>query len=485
MGYSDDQNDVSFASEQSGASSKKKGFKKRIKSAFGAGKRRRKKRSSASGSVDSQSYNDGDSAYSAQSADPKEHLLNPDGTANTKAQQEWINGGASGLAEMAAIHNTNSNRNRTNSAGGRGRSLGKIPELPNEDEDGMNPIENANSRRRRTKKKNRGGDASVSSKDSRRSMGSFFVRKTRVPADPLSLVVLLVEPTSLRFELLSLDFDLKPSRKSRSNSSGSNSGGGKRKSGQLQLTVQDVLDQITPEALTDETLKKTVASKTCTGLIDRSGALFSGTASLEDACAKRPLRPFDTALLKQQQSKTNQVLLSVPTYGGEPHRDVLLGFFGSSSTQVGDNDVNVASSSSTKEQLASALELARPIFADSNVVGLMETNGFNLNGWKPEAHPSKPKLEKPLPPPDRKIAKTGTSVGKLFLGLLAVVLATVLAWSLVAGGLHLLPSIANDAKNAVPTAQPSSLFAGIEGYLIKSFHLGDDMSAVYAAGSKK
>lgn len=474
----DDQNnanDASLASETSGAS--KKSLKKRIKSAFGGKRRRRKKRNSASGSVDSQSY-DGDSAYSAQSADPKDALSNPDGTANTHAQQEWINGGASGLAEMAAIGNV-----RTNSAGGRGRSLGKIPELPNEDEDG-NPMETATARRRKHKKSSRAratADASVSSRDSRRSIGSFFVRKTRVPADPLSLVVLLVEPTSLRFELLSLDFDLKPSRKARNNN---RNGGGKdkRKSIYIHLTVQDILDQITPEALTDDTLKQKLTSTSCTGLIDRSGALHLGTASLEDACAKRPLRAFDTALLKQQQQQSNQVLLSIPTYAGEPHRDVLLGFFG---TPQGDEN-------ETKEAIARALELARPIFADANVVGLMETNGFNLKGWKKERNdddddktgPSK--LGKPIAAPERKRNQQGTSIAKVFLGFLAIFLATVLAWSLVAGGLHLLPPIANDYDNDTTTMNaPASVFKGIQGYLIKSFHMGDDMSAVLVGAQKK
>eukprot|EP00533_Pseudo-nitzschia_delicatissima_P004141 CAMPEP_0116106950 /NCGR_PEP_ID=MMETSP0327-20121206/15936_1 /TAXON_ID=44447 /ORGANISM="Pseudo-nitzschia delicatissima, Strain B596" /LENGTH=475 /DNA_ID=CAMNT_0003599651 /DNA_START=95 /DNA_END=1522 /DNA_ORIENTATION=- len=446
--------DASFVSEQSGATSdtkkkKKKGLKKLgsgLKNALG-GKRRksRKKRSSASGSVgsqsyDGQSYNDGDSAYSAQSQDLP--LLNADGSANTQAQQEWINGGGSGLAEMemAAIRGSAGSRHNHNSAGGRGRSLGKIPELPDEDEEGV-----VETRKRGTRRKVKSDAASVSSRDSRRS---FFGRKQKAKADPLSLVVLLVEPSSLRFELLSLDFDLKPSRRSRSRRMHA----GANADADLELTVRDVLDQITPEALTDSTLKKKAAGQ-CKGLIDRSGAVHFGPASLEAACAQRPLRALDTALLKQQQN----IKLGVPTYGGEPHRDVLLGFFGS---DVIANDEGVLSDE-TKEEVAIALELARPIFCDPGVVGLMEANGFDLKRWKSEPKP-KAKLGKPLPAKERAVAKKPSllPIGKLLLGLLAVVLATVLAWSLVAGGLHLLPSIADgDAATSPSTLEGHILWA--------------------------
>ena len=447
---SDHNMDASFVSEQSGGTSdtkkKKKGLKKLgsgLKNALGGKRRKSRKKRSSGSSVGSQSYDgqsydyDGDSAYSAQSQDLP--LLNADGSANTQAQQEWINGGASGLAEMAAIRGTH------NSAGGRGRSLGKIPELPDEDEEGVANVETT--RKRGTRRKVKSDASSVSSRDSRRS---FFGRKQKAKADPLSLVVLLVEPSSLRFELLSLDFDLKPSRKSRSRS--------KRLQAELELTVQDVLDQVTPEALTDATLKKKAAAGQCKGLIDRSGAVHFGPVSLEDACAQRPLRALDTALLKQQQN----VKLGIPTYGGEPHKDVLLGFFGSdniANANANANDEGVLSDG-TKEEVASALELARPIFSDPNVVGLMEANGFDLKGWKSEPKP-KAKLGKPLPAKERAVAKkTSLPFGKLLLGLLAVVLATVFAWSLVAAGLHLLPSIADGDATS-----PSTL----EGHILRAY----------------
>jgi len=68
--------------------------------------------------------------------------------------------------------------------------------------------------------------------------------------------------------------------------------------------------------------------------------------------------------------------LAIPTYDGEPHRDVLVAFFGGSSGST-------STSWYSNAEVTKAMELARPIFADPNLIGLMELNGYNLTGWKP------------------------------------------------------------------------------------------------------
>lgn len=185
------------------------------------------------------------------------------------------------------------------------------------------------------------------------------------------------------------------------------------------------------------------------GLIDRKGRVHLGSVSLEQACASRQLRAIDNDNNNNSIDNDNNnndgdktmpgSWLSVPTYGGEPHRDVLLGFFGSST----DNN-------NSEENIAKTLELARPIFADPNVIGLVENSGYDLIGWKPSqalepsstSSSSQTMLGKPIPPPPRKKkASSLVSATKTILGLLVFVLATVLAWSVVAGGLHLLPTI--------------------------------------------
>ena len=470
-------NDLDSVSEQSLNTverKKRNGLKKLgsgLKNAFGGKKRRRRKKGS-----DGQSYD----SYSVRSEDSS----SPKTTTRRSPQQEWVSGGANGLAEMAAISDS-----RTNRVGGRGLSLSKIAEEhPDEDEDDEDFRVGDGRRQKRSsprKGKSRASPGSVSSRDSKNKrsspMGSLFGRKQKqtVPSDPLSLVVLLVEPSSLRFELLSLDFDLsattttkKSSRRSRQKRGGSEDSNSDHSPQALHLTVRDVLDQITPEALTDETLKQRAAIPgSCTGLIDRTGTVHFGGASLEVACSKRPLRAFDAALLKQKQTDTNsdKVLLSVPTYSGEPHKDVLLGFFGNSHQT--DDVASGMVGEDTEEDVANTLELARPIFADPNVVGLMENNGYDLTGWKVVPKPQPTKLGKPLPPPPRHTSLQSRSpLIKLVLGLLAAILATILAWSLVAGGLHFLPSIADGPTSLEGTLDkdyddPTTL----EGYVVWAY----------------
>jgi hypothetical protein len=95
---------------------------------------------------------------------------------------------------------------------------------------------------------------------------------------PLALVLLLLDPHSLRFELLQLEF-----------------------SAPHRATVQDVLDQI-PTSVTEPTLRRVPF----VGLVDRAGRGYKGKAPLSVACQNRPPRRGQ----QQQQS---------------PHRDVLVG----------------------------------------------------------------------------------------------------------------------------------------------------------------
>lgn len=163
--------------------------------------------------------------------------------------------------------------------------------------------------------------------------------------------------------------------------------------------------------------------------------------------------------------------LAIPTYDGEPHRDVLVAYFGGSSGST---------SWYSNAEVTKAMELARPIFADPNVIGLMESNGYDLTGWKPApvskgsgksssqlssssplgaaSEANRALLDKPLPPPPRRKKTPWTkriAGSKTVLGLVAMLLATVVAWSLVAGALHLLPSIRSDDDDDEHGASPS------------------------------
>lgn len=515
----------------SGRRRKKKGMGRlgsSIRNVFGGGKKRRKRRKgsrnknksgdqqqqqqlrgggaysySDDGSYDSYSYSDSSAGYSELG-----HHTN----ATEAQQQEWVNGKGIGNGNhsrsrsRSAGNNDNYDEeddgfdvgdipderilaaipNRTNSAGGRGFSLSMIAENEEEDESGeFDPRGGRKNKRHggsRSGRNNRGGGSSVSSNgSSKRSFGwrsnnnngnSGKNKEPTQPADPLSLVVLLVEPSSLRFELLSLDFDLtqaattrgggKQRRRmsSRKQQRANNENGGPPK---LSLTVDDVLNQITPESLTEDRLKACASTPgSCKGLVDRNGTIHFGSASLEHACASRPLRTIDRGLSGGivGAEPRQQRPLAIPTYSGEPHRDVLVGFFQGSSS---------GSSWYSNAEVTKAMELARPIFADPNVIGLMESNGYDLTGWKPAPAPkgsvksssqlsssssfgaaseaNRALLDKPLRPPPRRKKTPWTeriAGSKTVLGLVAMLLATVVAWSLVAGVLHLLPSIRSD-----------------------------------------
>jgi hypothetical protein len=200
-------------------------------------------------------------------------------------------------------------------------------------------------------------------------------------------------------------------------------------------------------------------------LIDRTGTVHFGETSLETACAERPLREFDRQLLKNDDQRGSY--LSVPTYGGEPHRDVLLGFFGKAP------EAKASSASSANpwtEAVSKTLELARPIFADPNVIGLMESSGYNLVGWKPGSVAPEPAavLGKPPPPPVRsKQPSFVSSMKQPAMALIVLLLATFLAWSVVSTGLGLLPSIEDvvSPESGGETASPKTL----EGYVARGF----------------
>ena len=436
----------SWRSGRSGASSsssKKKGLKK-LGSIFGK-KRRLRGKDDGSSMGESSNYSNEDAEIDLR--DNFDPYARPDG--RIQGQQEWI-GGGDDLADFAGL---NTREQRMNSAGGRGKSLAKITEVDDEDYNSSTgefgrPLSRRTASKRRDSRSGSGKNnrykhhhqddsSSVTSNGSR----SFFGRKQKVPADPLSLVVLLVEPKSLRFELLSLDFDLTPKRSKRSRRDRNKSD--KNAIPELPLSVQDVLDQISPSALTDEELKK--ASGNCLGLIDRRGKIHFANTNLETACGARPQRACDEALAESRAGTGGSIHLAIPTYVGESHKDILLGFFASNSedksiSQHYDDDGSL--SDNTKENVAKQLELARPIFSDPNVIRLMEQSGYDLQGWKPVENTKKsapPTLGKPIPPPPRK-AKPSLLQNKALTGSVAIVLATILAWTVVAGGLRLLPS---------------------------------------------
>lgn len=508
----DASNDASFYSQDGSMTStqkkKKKGLKKlgsTIRFAFGGGgtKRRRNKKGGTDSLSEEGSSNSGSQPNGRKSGGDSSGFVRPDGSPNTVAQQEWIgNTGGNGLAEMAAIGD-----GRVNSVGGRGKSLTKITEEEHEDSTGDYMGDAAAFRRnssserglRRGVRPNKSAlspsNGSVSENGSVSSKGSRFGWRSKnsdpqPAADPLTLVVLVVDPQSLRFELLSLDFDLTvfksgKKKKKRKNLSENHSD---------QLTVQDVLDQIGPSALTDEKLRERVKKPgACKGLIDRKGQIHFGVASLERACACRPLRKVDEALQKQQQNNNGTVnkrgmgLLSVPTYGGEPHRDVLLGFFGEDSVDMDGSSI----SQETMAAVAESLELARPIFADPNVINLMEQSGYDLAGWKTSPISGKSgsrsvestKLGKPVVPSTgaRKNKRGMSSLKRTVLGLLALILATVLAWSVVAGGLRLLPDDAGSPKSDGdgPITLEGFLMHGYQ--LAKAWYYSDEGAAVALA----
>jgi hypothetical protein len=299
-------------------------------------------------------------------------------------------------------------------------------------------------------------------------------------ADPLSLVVLLVDPISLRFELLSLDFDLAshiiiPNNNNNNNqrrNNNNNKNNNNTTPPQLTLTVQDVLNQITSDSLTEETLKLNLNKSIPIGLIDRTEKIHYGTCSLDTACSSRPsqssLRTSShhnavTSSSTSASTTTSSASLCDLTYSGEPHRDVLLGYFISDDNEGEEDDVIEVSN----EKIQKAIKLSKPIFMDPKVIQLMKNNGYNLCGWNgtkiitsnnnnttnnttktasssssSSGSSSAIMLGKPLPAKKRskKYFSLDNIIVKMILGLIVIVLATIMAWSIVSGGLNVIPS---------------------------------------------
>ena len=425
-----------------------KKFGSSIKNVFGGKKRRRRKKSSR-----------GDSG-NADFVDDRSYVSYDDSEAGDSSVYSY---------QEAAHNEVSSASSKKRSGSTPSTSLAIINEgaIENDSE-----VFDASPRRRNRfrggRNGNSAGDASLtSSKGSRRSKKSSSASQQK-HADPLSLVVLLVDPSSLRFELLSLDFDLAASKTIKKRNGSSNS----IASPELALTVQDVLNQITPDALTEEKLKVS-ASKSggCRALIDRNGQIHFGTASLEKACAARPLRDNDV---------TRQKCL-FPTYTGQPHRDLLLGFF--AGVGVGNGKRKKAKSiAEIANDVTRALDLARPIFADPNVVNLMETNGYELTGWKPGtsletnspnssalSSTSKALLPPPQSPQKRRRWSFSSLAVKMIIALVTLALATVLAFALVSGGLHIVPAVSSpfdgNRYDVCETDHPQTF----EGYMSLAF----------------
>eukprot|EP00536_Pseudo-nitzschia_multiseries_P006593 jgi/Psemu1/324399/estExt_fgenesh1_pg.C_1430008 len=402
--------------------SKKKGLKKlgaSIKKVFGGKKRRRRKKLAREGEG------------KGQPTDNRSYV-----------SYDQSDAGDSGVYSYQDVASAQRIGNKT--------SLSRIKEGANEDGSDFEDVSPRQKNNGRSRNRNRkGGDSETSGS----SKGSGWLgNRQKKSADLLSLVVLLVDPSSLRFELLSLDFDLGGSTKLKRNSNSNNPP-------ELKLTVQDVLDQITPETLTEEKLKAGVfKAGGCRALIDRTGQLHFGTASLEKACASRPLRAVDRARARininnragKPASGKGECLLSIPTYAGEPHRDVLLGFCA--------DDERITE---VARDVARALDLARPIFADPNVVNLMESNGYDLTGWKAGTSVEKNVTNKSdssttnrssshntMLMPQQKTPKKSrpwskSPLAKAAVALLSMALATALAFALVSGGLNMIPSISS------------------------------------------
>lgn len=451
----------SVASDGSGK--KKKGLKKlgsSLKNVFGGKKRRRRRKQSQGG--DDQSYSSYDHSDTGDSAIYSYQEVGSVSSRDSTQQDLWLNG-------------QQQQQQQQNNVGGRGMSLSKITEHENEDN---SSVEAEASRSRRNPNRYYPSRSNGSSSTPRKASGRRSRKNQAVPPDPLSLVVLLIDPTSLRFELLSLDFDLEGSTTLKRQADAVP---------ELTLTVQDVLDQIKPDSITDEKLREAFASNQCQGLIDRAGKVHFGSANLEVACASRPLRPIDKALemrsralarkdddASRRNSPKREYLLAIPTYGGDPHRDILLGFCGSKSSE-------------TTSEVNKTLELSKPIFADANVVGLLEQNGYDLSGWKPGT--SVPNREDDQDIRAKRLAQTKTSSSaralllpqqpskrrrkfntdhpllKMVLAIVAVALATILALVIVSGSLNLIPAVDGESSLSSSWETPQTF----EGYLKMGF----------------
>mmetsp|Transcript_28347 Transcript_28347/g.31766 ORF Transcript_28347/g.31766 Transcript_28347/m.31766 type:complete len:704 (+) Transcript_28347:274-2385(+) len=536
---------------QRSRSSMKKGmnyFGKGIKKVFKSPKKRRKKKKGGGEGDDDESCGSAASYGSSHSLP-----LSSSSPRSPRRNEEWTapesaNGRGSGPVDVDTVEDSNngeydqttSNTSLTSSIGGRPSqsrpsriSLPKVVEGDNEDYDStsdhLGSIKNSSSHHKKNKRspltvfsnhkknKNRhsagGSVSSRGSKHTNRFSPSPVAPTPARKADELSLVILLVDPTSLRFELLSLDFDLathqvtptnqqqeeqkknnKKNKSPRKSSKTSEKNEPTASSASLSFTVQDVLDQITPESLTEETIKHNLLFKTTPiGLIDRTDQIHFGAASLDAVCSSRPLRNImDCDFQKRLQladptSTPGPISLSLCdlTYSGTPHRDVLLAYFGTKGDTAAEED-----------RVRATIALSRPIFTDPNVASLMEHNGYDVSGWNGKkvnsissaaafaaadtsVHESSPLassstttdgttttttasassrsaattpittlLGKPLPAKKRPKSSFCSRLVHLLLVLLTVLVASLMAWSIVSGSLYVLPSVFGRTRNS-------------------------------------
>jgi len=435
-------------------------------------------------------------------------------------------------AAAANAHPNGDGRRSMLGDGGNSIGLSRVIEGENEDYDSDSPLKNSihskQQQQHRNSKSNTSTNLFQTQKKNRNhalTNRSLTTRSRIAPlpaasidneqtADPLSLVILLVDPVSLRFELLSLDFDLVAAmvtaqRKWTKKEKKKRKKGFRRQTKKnktnttpallsLALTVQDVLDQITPESLTDETLQRTLRTNhhVPIGLIDRTEQIHYGAVSLDEACAARPLRtPIPTtstdggAVVMVQPSSLWKL-----TYTGEAHRDVLVGYLGDPTVEGGGavksrttgegegGTAGLADATGATERIRKAIELAKPILNDTKVVQMMEANGYNLTGWSEKASTSTNSpgsttthnngdgvpghrgsnttgtatgaqqrsmamLQAPLPPNKRMKKWMEYTIVKVLVAVAVIVVSTLTAWSIVAGGVHVLPSISYAEAN--------------------------------------
>ena len=433
-------------------------------------------------------------------------------------------------AAAANVHPNGDGRRSMLGDGGNGVGLPRVIEGENEDYDSDSPLKNSiHSKQQRNSKSTTSTNLFQTQKKNRNhalTNRSLTTRSRIAPlpaasvdneqtADPLSLVILLVDPVSLRFELLSLDFDLVAAmvtaqRKWTKKEKKKRKKGFRRQTKKnktnttpallsLALTVQDVLDQITPDSLTEATLQRTLRMNhhVPIGLIDRTEQIHYGAVSLDEACAARPLRtPTPTtstdggaAVVRVQPSSLWKL-----TYTGEAHRDVLVGYLGDPTVEGGGagkkrttgerggGTAGRTDAADATERIRKAIELAKPILNDTNVVQMMEANGYNLTGWSEKASTSTnttgsttthdngdgvpghrgsnttvpatgaqqrsmAMLQAPLPPNKRMKKWMEYTIVKVFVAVAVIVVSTLTAWSIVAGGVHVLPSISSVEAN--------------------------------------
>ncbi|OEU11853.1 hypothetical protein FRACYDRAFT_244973 [Fragilariopsis cylindrus CCMP1102] len=533
-------NNDDTSSQQSGSRSKSKkkglikGLGKSFKNVFSSSnsrqrrrKKRRKKREDGNDDDDSSWVSYGSEASMSSKYDYRD--FDENGNPTTREEQWALSGGSGsgGGSDGSGKNNYKNNGNRnSNNRLPSSLALPKVEEGEDEDYDsdrhlglGANSAHSAKERHtsgmNKMRKKfytsptktkgDRGGGGysssiSSSSRESRGSRGggggggggskSRKNKKTKgtatattAAADPLSLVVLLVDPISLRFELLSLDFDLashitgttpnsssskRKKSRNKNNKNNESEGDESLSSLKLTLTVQDVLDQITSESLTEETLKSNSTKKRPIGLIDRTEKIHYGTSNLDIACSSRPCPSRST-----MSSGITKSLCDL-TYSGEPHRDVLLGYFSdtaanttdtdtTTNTDNTDNNTEVVVEVVSNEKIQKAIKLSKPIFMDPKVIQLMQSNGYNLSGWNGtiptttattnkvgisnsnnnsnHSSSSAVMLGKPLPVKKRsKNYLLDNIIVKIILGLFVLLFATIMASSIVYGGLYVLPS---------------------------------------------